>query len=192
MPRLHLCCIRHISGAAPLRQNVRRLRHSSVSPTTDAYTGCSLHPRRADSSSGASGRASSYSARECRPVFSLCFYPGVVCASRFVLAGDSSVRRHDGLDGHHNGCHLGDTAMVCPVSLAASALFGLSAACRAHPAVSIATHHWPFYRGGVGWWRGLLVPPAYSTRPASPRCCNRARALGRRDNITLRAGRVSK
>ena len=81
--------------------DVRRLWHSSVSPTTDAYTGCSLHPRRADSSSGARGRASSYSARECCPVFSLCFYLGVVCASRYVLAGGSSVSRHVGLDGRH-------------------------------------------------------------------------------------------
>src|ERR1035438_4167137 len=151
MAGFRLCGVLNALAPPPLTRIVRRLCHCSISPTTDAYTGCSLLTHCADSGSGARGRASSYSTRECCPVFSLCFYLGVVCASRFVLAGDSSRRRHDGLDGHHNGCHLGDTAMVCPVSLAASALLGLSAA---------ASDTGQFYRDAslaVLSWRGWLV-----------------------------------
>ena len=69
---------------------------------------------------------------------------------------------------------------------------GLSDTCRPHPARSVGSHHWPFNRGGVGWWRGLLVPPASSTRPTSPRCRNRAMPPGCRDYTSLRAGGVSK
>jgi len=63
---------------------------------------------------------------------------------------------------------------------------------RPRPIGSVGSPHWPFYRGGVGRWRGLLVPPAYSARPTSPRGRNRARPPGCRDYTSLRAGGVSK